>query len=76
MWLLQDECDLHPLTDASAYLAAIAAYGAAHPDRAWITGSGWAMPAFAGGNPHGKCSTRSSPIGLYFCGAAMGIPRG
>ncbi|MEX0710077.1 MAG: amidohydrolase [Chloroflexota bacterium] len=49
--LLHDECDLYPLTDASAYVAAIAAYGAAHPDRAWITGSGWAMPAFAGGNP-------------------------
>jgi len=49
--LLRDACDLHDLTDASAYLAAIAGYAAAHPDRAWITGSGWAMPAFAGGNP-------------------------
>jgi predicted amidohydrolase YtcJ len=49
--LLRDRCDLHHLADAAAYRAAIAEYAAAHPDRAWITGSGWAMPAFAGGNP-------------------------
>ena len=33
------------------YLAAIAAYAAAHPDEDWILGGGWAMPAFPGGTP-------------------------
>jgi len=49
--LLLNECDLHPLADARAYLLAIAEHAAAHPERPWIIGSGWAMPAFAGGNP-------------------------
>lgn len=49
--MLRERCDLHHLTDAVAYGVAIAEFAAAHPDRPWITGSGWAMPAFAGGNP-------------------------
>ncbi|MDH4333648.1 MAG: amidohydrolase [Chloroflexota bacterium] len=44
-------CDLHDLDDARAYPDRIAAYAAAHPDREWISGSGWAMSAFPGGNP-------------------------
>jgi len=35
-----------------AYLAQIKAYADSHPDRAWITGGGWAMEHFPGGNPH------------------------
>src|SRR5690606_16011055 len=26
-------------------------YADAHPDREWITGSGWSLPAFPGGEP-------------------------
>jgi predicted amidohydrolase YtcJ len=44
-------CDLHDLADASAYLDAIAGYATAHPDRAWITGEGWALTAFPRGEP-------------------------
>ena len=35
-----------------AYLEQIRAYADAHPDREWITGGGWAMEYFPGGNPH------------------------
>jgi predicted amidohydrolase YtcJ len=44
-------CDLHELSGADAYLEAIAAYAAAHPQRPWITGGGWSLPDFPGGNP-------------------------
>ena len=50
--MLSRSCDLHDLADAAAYLEAIAAYATAHPDRAWITGSGWSLPAFPRGEPH------------------------
>ena len=49
--LLADRCDLHALTDVDAYLGAIRAYASAHPEREWITGSGWSLPAFPGGEP-------------------------
>ena len=49
--LLRDRCDLNALRTATEYQAAIRAYAAGHPDRAWVIGSGWAMPAFPGGNP-------------------------
>ena len=49
--LLADRCDLHALADADAYLAAIRAHADAHPEREWITGSGWSLPAFPGGEP-------------------------
>ncbi|MEU6175280.1 amidohydrolase [Streptantibioticus parmotrematis] len=45
-------CDLHDLEEAQDYVAAVAAYAAAHPDRRWITGGGWSMEAFPGGTPH------------------------
>ena len=47
-------CDLHQLPEnsADAYVGAVARYAAAHPDREWITGGGWSMEAFPGGNPH------------------------
>jgi predicted amidohydrolase YtcJ len=46
------ECTLHDLPESrDAYLAAIRAYAAAHPEREWITGAGWAMAAFPGGTP-------------------------
>jgi predicted amidohydrolase YtcJ len=49
--LLSRECDLHDLADAPAYLEAVVAFAAAHPDRAWITGGGWSLTAFPGGEP-------------------------
>ena len=50
--MLARACDLHDLADAAAYLDAIAAHASAHPDRAWITGGGWSLPAFPRGEPH------------------------
>jgi predicted amidohydrolase YtcJ len=44
-------CDLSELDTREDYLAAIRAYADAHPDREWILGGGWAMPAFPGGTP-------------------------
>jgi predicted amidohydrolase YtcJ len=44
-------CDLSGARTAEQYLRLIRAYADAHPDRAWITGGGWAMEAFPGGRP-------------------------
>jgi predicted amidohydrolase YtcJ len=44
-------CDLSDVHDRAGYLAAVAAYATANPDRTWITGGGWSMPAFPGGLP-------------------------
>jgi predicted amidohydrolase YtcJ len=49
--LLADRCDLHALTDVDAYLDAIRAHADAHPEREWISGSGWSLPAFPNGEP-------------------------
>ena len=51
--MLARSCDLHGMADAAAYLDAIASHAAAHPDRAWITGGGWLLTAFPGGEPAG-----------------------
>jgi predicted amidohydrolase YtcJ len=44
-------CDLSEHQTREEYLAAIKQYADAHPDREWILGGGWAMPAFPGGTP-------------------------
>lgn len=45
-------CDLSGTTErAAAYVDAVGAYAAAHPDLEWILGGGWAMSAFPGGTP-------------------------
>ena len=44
-------CDLTGMEDAAAYLSAIAAYAAAHPERPAILGGGWEMAAFPRGTP-------------------------
>lgn len=49
--LLRGRCDLHGLRGEAGYQSAVRTYAAAHPDRGWVIGSGWAMPAFPGGNP-------------------------
>ena len=48
------QCDLHSDSyhqTLDDYLGIIAAYAAASPDRAWITGGGWSMADFPGGTP-------------------------
>ena len=44
-------CDLSEASTAQEYLAIVAGFAAANPDREWITGGGWSMPAFPGGIP-------------------------
>ena len=44
-------CDLTGAETAPEYLAIVARFAAANPDRAWIVGGGWGMPAFPGGVP-------------------------
>ncbi|MEU4332529.1 amidohydrolase [Nonomuraea dietziae] len=44
-------CDLSAEHSVEGYLAVIAAYAEAHPDRTWVHGGGWSMDAFPGGTP-------------------------
>ncbi|GAA1476024.1 amidohydrolase [Nocardioides aestuarii] len=44
-------CDLSEDETREAYLTRVSAYAAAHPERPWIQGGGWAMAAFPGGTP-------------------------
>ena len=44
-------CDLSGLATPDEYLAAVQAYVAAHPERPWVLGGGWAMPAFGPTGP-------------------------
>ncbi|MFP3986690.1 amidohydrolase [Streptomyces sp. E11-3] len=44
-------CDLTGTVRADDYLARVRAYADEHPDREWITGSGWSLESFAGGLP-------------------------
>ncbi len=41
--------DLEGLPNLDSYLSHIADYAAAHPDRDWVTGGGWALEHFPGG---------------------------
>jgi predicted amidohydrolase YtcJ len=44
-------CELHGSRGLDAYLATVAGYAAANPDREWITGGGWSLADFPGGLP-------------------------
>ncbi|MFJ5229421.1 amidohydrolase [Kitasatospora sp. NPDC088391] len=44
-------CDLTGTVTVDDYLARIAEYAAAHPEKEWITGGGWSMESFEGGLP-------------------------
>ncbi|HYO40574.1 MAG TPA: amidohydrolase [Nocardioidaceae bacterium] len=44
-------CDLTRLSTREDYLAAVQAYAEEHPDRPWVLGGGWSMPAFGPGGP-------------------------
>ncbi|GAA3376869.1 amidohydrolase [Streptomyces sannanensis] len=45
------ECDLTGTVGVDDYLNRIRTFADAHPDRTWITGSGWSMESFEGGLP-------------------------
>jgi predicted amidohydrolase YtcJ len=49
--LERTRCDLTDGDTRDDYLRIIKEYAAAHPDRPWILGGGWAMSAFPGGTP-------------------------
>jgi predicted amidohydrolase YtcJ len=44
-------CDLNGLETREAVFARVREYAAAHPERGWVVGGGWALPLFPGGNP-------------------------
>ena len=44
-------CDLSELERREDYLTAVRAYVEAHPDRPWVLGGGWSMPAFGPTGP-------------------------
>jgi predicted amidohydrolase YtcJ len=44
-------CDLTAATDPAWYLRIIDRFARENPDREWITGGGWSLPAFPGGIP-------------------------
>jgi predicted amidohydrolase YtcJ len=45
------ECDLTGTVGVDDYLARVRNFADAHPERTWITGSGWSMESFEGGLP-------------------------
>jgi predicted amidohydrolase YtcJ len=49
--LLAIVCNLHETASAEECLDVIARYAAEHPEREWISGDGWSMDFFPGGNP-------------------------
>jgi predicted amidohydrolase YtcJ len=49
--LLSIVCNLHETNSAEECLSVVAEYAAEHPEREWITGDGWSMDFFPGGNP-------------------------
>lgn len=54
-------CNLHGFSDQEAYLAALAAYAASHPDQEWLTGDGWTYGPFPGGVPRRETLDRVVP---------------
>jgi predicted amidohydrolase YtcJ len=52
---------LNDLAGRPAYLAAIAAFAAHHPELPWIIGGGWAMEHFPGGTPRKEDLDRVVP---------------
>jgi predicted amidohydrolase YtcJ len=55
------QCNLHDLSTADEYLAAIRAYADTHPEVPWILGGGWSMDAFEGGTPTATALDRIVP---------------
>ncbi|MER7609713.1 amidohydrolase [Nocardioides sp. NPDC127503] len=59
--LEMNQCDLTGQSTLEGYLDAIAAYAAANPERAWVTGGGWSMDSFPGGVPSASPLDRLLP---------------
>jgi predicted amidohydrolase YtcJ len=55
------QCELTELRGLDAYLEAIAAYAAAHPEAEWIEGGGWSLADFPGGVPRREDLDRVVP---------------
>src|SRR4051794_5145699 len=51
-------CDLTALETAGEYLQAVRDHLDAHPDRPWVLGGGWAMPAFGPTGPRAEVLDR------------------
>jgi predicted amidohydrolase YtcJ len=47
-------CDLTALDTREEYLRAVRDYAAAHPDRDWVLGGGWSIPAFGTAGPRAE----------------------
>jgi predicted amidohydrolase YtcJ len=45
------QCSLFAIATREEIYEAIRAYAGAHPEKKWISGSGWATPLFPGGSP-------------------------
>ena len=62
------EVDLHGLATPDEVFEKIRAYAAAHPDAAWVRGSGWELPTFPDANPTKQMLDRivpDRPVLLY-----------
>ena len=59
--LEMNQCDLTGMSTLAEYLDTIAAYAAANPGRAWVTGGGWSMDSFPGGVPSASPLDRLLP---------------
>jgi predicted amidohydrolase YtcJ len=46
------ECNLIGLNTQKTLLDTVRTYAMANPDEEWISGGGWELPIFPGGNPH------------------------
>jgi len=55
------EVDLHGIETPEAVLEKIRAYAAAHPEAAWVRGSGWELPTFPNANPTKQMLDRVVP---------------
>jgi len=45
-------CNLSAMKTPREYVAALKDYGEKNPSKEWVTGFGWSLEAFPGGNPH------------------------
>jgi predicted amidohydrolase YtcJ len=54
-------CSLSEAYAVSEYERIVSDYAAAHPDDGWITGGGWSMDVFPGGNPSREVLDRIVP---------------
>jgi predicted amidohydrolase YtcJ len=62
------EVDLHGLATPAEVLARVRDYSVAHPDAAWVRGSGWELPTFPNANPTKDLLDRivpGRPVFLY-----------